>query len=195
MSEKPAGGREEKFFPYPDRETAMDELVVIEQFFTEYEAGFNRALAEPGAVNAETTAAAFADCFIAASPHGVNCGRNDRALLDHVAKGYAFYREIGVKAMRIRVLAPTPLDRWHWGVRVGWASEYEHDGRTGTIEFEVLYFLQVLDRRPRIFAWIAGDEEEAFREHGLVDAPGQGGPSGGCAMYPAFEPIRKPVRA
>lgn len=157
----------------------MDEIVVIERFFAEYEAEFNRSLAEPGAVDTSRTGAFFADCVVAASPHGVSCGKNDGTLLDHVAKGYAFYREIGIRAMRIRVLAPTPLDRWHWGVRVGWAAGYEHAGRTGTIEFDLLYFLQLLDGRPRIFAWIAGDEEEALREHGLIDGPNQGGPPGG----------------
>lgn len=157
----------------------MDELVVIERFFSAYEAGFNQALAGSDVIDTETTVAAFAECFVAAGPRGVSCGRNNEALRDQVAKGYAYYREIGIQAMRIRIVAPTPLDRRHWGVRIGWAAEYERDGRTGTIEFEVLYFLQMLDEQPRIFAWIAGDEEQAFREHGLVGGPDQGGPLGG----------------
>lgn len=157
----------------------MDELVVIERFFAGYEEEFNRALASPEAADVEALAAAFADCFVAADPHGVRCGQNDDTLREQIPRGYAFYREIGVTTMRIRVLAPTPLDRRHWGVRVSWVAEYGRDGRTGTIEFEVLYLLQVLDGRPRIFAWIAGDEEEALRELGLVGGADQAGPAGG----------------
>ncbi len=157
----------------------MDEVVVIERFFTGYEEEFNRALASPEEADVEAMAAAFADCFVGADPHGVRCGQNDDALREQIARGHAFYREIGVTTMRIRVLAPTPLDRWHWGVRVSWVAEYGCDGSTGTIEFEVLYLLQVLDGRPRIFAWIAGNEEEALREHGLVGGPDQAGLPGG----------------
>jgi len=155
----------------------MDDIVVLERFFAAYEDGFNRALGDPGAVDAAETAAAFADCFVEAGPRGVSCGRNDETFRDRIPMGYAFYRQIGIRAMVIRSLAPARLDERHWSVRVMWAAEYDREGTAGRIEFEVIYLLQMTDAGPRIFAYITGDEEGELRRHGLIgDAdPAQGG--------------------
>lgn len=157
----------------------MDEIVVIERFFEAYAAQFARALADPPEIDAGATAAAFADCFVEAGPRGVSCGRNDETFRAQIPQGYAFYRGIGIRSMAVATLAPSPLDARHWGVRVGWAAEYDHGGRTGTVEFEVLYLLQMTGEGPKIFAYITGDEEGELRRLGLLDDPDQGGPSGG----------------
>jgi hypothetical protein len=49
----------------------------VQSFFAEYAAGFNRALADPADVDVDGVTAAFAACFVEASPAAVNCGSND----------------------------------------------------------------------------------------------------------------------
>jgi hypothetical protein len=153
--------------------------VVIERFFEGYAAQFARALAEPPEVDTGATAAAFADCFVEAGPRGVSCGRNDETFRAQIPQGYAFYRGIGIRSMAVASLAPSQLDARHWCVRVSWTAAYDRGGRTGTVEFEVLYFLQTTDEGPKIFAYVTGDEEGELRRLGLLDGPDQGGPSGG----------------
>ncbi len=46
----------------------------------------NDALADPPKIDAEATAAAFADCFVEASPVGINCGKNDETFLAQIPK-------------------------------------------------------------------------------------------------------------
>lgn len=157
----------------------MDEIVLIERFFESYAAQFARALADPPEVDIEATASAFADCFVESGPRGVRCGRNDETFRAAIPQGYAFYRQIGIRDMAIATLAPSQLDTRHWGVRVGWSAAYDQGKRVGTVEFEVLYFVQMTDAGPRIFAYITGDEEGALRRLGLIGGPDQGGPSGG----------------
>ncbi len=157
----------------------MDEIVAIERFFEAYAAGFARALANPPEVDIEATAGAFADCFVEAGPRGVSCGRNDETFRAQIPQGYAFYRGIGIRSMAVATLAPSQLDGRHWGVRVGWTAAYDRAGKSGEFEFEVLYFLQLTDIGPKIFAYITGDEEGELRRLGLLDGSGQGEPSGG----------------
>ncbi|NLX48780.1 MAG: hypothetical protein GXY82_02675 [Methanospirillum sp.] len=157
----------------------MDEIVLIERFFDEYASQFARALADTPEVDVEATAGAFADCFVEAGPRGVVCGRNDGAFREQIPHGFAFYRGIGIRSMTVATLAPSQLDAGHWGVRVGWSAAYDLGGRSGTVEFEVLYFVQLTGSGPKIFAYITGDEEAELRRLGLLGAPDQGGPSGG----------------
>jgi len=147
----------------------MDEIVVIEQFFETYAAQFGQALADPPEVDVEATAGAFADCFVEAGPRGVSCGRNDGTFRAQIPQGYAFYRRIGIRSMAVAALAPSQLDARHWSVRVGWTAAYDHAGRTGEVEFEVIYLLQMTGAGPKIFAYITGDEEGRLRSLGLLD--------------------------
>lgn len=139
----------------------------IERFFRDYVTAFNRSLGEAPAY--EAIRAAFAPCFIAAGPTGVHCGQNDETFAEHLEQGYAFYRSIGTRRMTLRNVTLTPIDPRHQMARVFYSSEYQRsDGERVTIDFDVTYLLQILDDRPRIFAYIAGDEQALLREHGLV---------------------------
>jgi hypothetical protein len=53
-------------------------------------------------------AALYASEFIAASPAGVVSGRNDDLLKETMARGYARYRAIGTKMMRLRNVRLSP---------------------------------------------------------------------------------------
>jgi hypothetical protein len=42
-----------------------------------------------------------------------------------------------------------------------------------TIDFDVTYLLHLESGAPQIFAYVAGDEQGALREHGLVPREGR----------------------
>lgn len=149
----------------------MDEIVAIERFFEAYAVRFARALADPGGIDVEATAGAFADCFVAATPQGVGCAKNDETFRAQIPEGYEFYRRIGTRSMAVAKLAPSQLDAWHWVVRVGWTAGYDNGKRIGEISFEVIYLLRMTDAGPKIFAYITGDEEGQLRALGLLDDP------------------------
>jgi hypothetical protein len=141
----------------------------IQDFFAAYEVRFNRALADSAEIDVEAMAGAFADCFIAADPNGVLCGKNDEEFRTRIPEGFAFYRNIGTKSMRIASLAVTPLDGCHLMANVHWESVYRKtDGSEERIDFDNIYFVQILGGKPRIFGYITGDEQKLLRERGLI---------------------------
>lgn len=140
----------------------------LKAFFGQYEERFNNALR--GNEDARSTAAAFAGCFIGASPAGVQCGTNDETFLENIPKGNAFYRSIGTKRMAITDLEITPLNEMHAMVKAYWHSEYTRkDGQNISIDFDVIYLLQNRHDQWKIFAYITGDEQGEMRKNGLID--------------------------
>ncbi|HWQ20308.1 MAG TPA: hypothetical protein VN455_11065 [Methanotrichaceae archaeon] len=140
---------------------------LLEDFFAEYAAMFNRSLGEVPDIDAIT--GVFASCFIAADPNGVACGKNDDQLRAAIAQGYQFYKSIGTKSMKIVSLEETPLDDCHSMVKVYYQALYrKSDGREETIDFDVIYLLQTIGERPKIFAYISGDERKVLRERGII---------------------------
>ena len=85
---------------------------VVTQLFERYERAFNKALL--GNLDMDEVADLYASEFIAASPAGVKAGKNDAELKQVMAQGYARYRALETKEMRIR------------GVRI---SRINDDGR------------------------------------------------------------------
>ncbi len=139
---------------------------LIRDFFTAYEKKFNEGLKDK--VDVPAIAAAFADYFIEAHPGGVTGGKNDKAFIEQIPKGYEFYRAIGTRAMTIRDVEVTRIDELHYMAKVYWHSVYDKNEQEIIIDFAVVYLLQVRDKQPRIFAFIAGNERELLRQHGLV---------------------------
>lgn len=138
----------------------------VKTFFDGYAGFFNRALA--GNIDEDALAALYASEFIAASPRGVMTGRNDDHLARTLAHGYAHYREIGTKAMRITGIRVTPIDEHHSIAHVAWAATYARKGEPDlSVDFEVHYLMQTLDGEPRIFGWVAGDEQQLLKKHGI----------------------------
>ncbi|KUG20835.1 MAG: hypothetical protein KO206_02305 [Methanomicrobiaceae archaeon] len=147
-------------------------LSMTEEFFAAYAAGFNNALADPPEVDVEAAAGAFADCFIAADPNGVLCGKNDEQLRAQIPAGYAFYRSIGTKSMRVVSLTVTPLDDSHLITRVHREARYRKKGGSEEeIDFDVIYFVRTVGKQPRIFGYIPGDDQALLRERGLIPSP------------------------
>ena len=141
----------------------------IREFFEAYARRFEASLGPDGNVDTEGVVSSFAPYFVESSPLGVHGGRNGVLFRWMVPRGFAHYRKIGTRRMRVASLQITELDPMHAMARVGWHSEYvKRGGEPVSIDFDVIYLLHVGDSGPKIFAYISGDEQKALREHGLM---------------------------
>ncbi len=142
----------------------------VETFFKRYAATYARALADKPGV-AEAVSDAFADYFVESSPAGVHGGKNGLVFRVMAKRGYARYRKIGVQSMEISRLDVTPLkDGQHAMAQVRWDSRTvrKTDGRRVRIVFEHTYFLTLAGGKPRIFAYVATDEQAILKRHRLI---------------------------
>ena len=138
----------------------------VRKLFERYERLFNQALS--GDVDVREVAALYAPCFIAATPTGVMNGRNNDQLKQVMAQGYARYRAIGTKEMRIRDVRVSPLDDLHAVAQVAWTGTYARKNQPDlAIDFDVHYFVRTVDGRSKVFGWVSGDEQELLRKHGI----------------------------
>jgi hypothetical protein len=139
----------------------------VRKFFERYESCFNQSLG--GGMDMDEVAGLYASEFIAASPAAVMTGKNDDQLKQLMAQGYARYRAIGTKEMRIRDVRLSPIDDRHCVAHVGWTATYARkDQPDVTIDFDVHYFVQKLDGAPKVFGWVSGDEQALLRKHGII---------------------------
>ena len=139
----------------------------VRTFFERYEQLFKEALAD--SADMDEVASLYASEFITASPAGVRTGKNDDQLKQIMAQGYAHYRAIGTKEMRIRGLRISPMDKHHCVAHVAWAATYARkDQPDVTIDFDVHYLVQELDGDPKVFGWVSGDEQAILKKHGVI---------------------------
>lgn len=139
----------------------------VRKLFERYESVFNRSLG--GDMDMEAVAALYASEFIAASPAGVMAGKNDDRLKQVMAQGYARYRAMGTKEMRIRTVRLSPMDDHHCVAHVAWTATYARKDRPdAAIDFDVHYFVQKLDEEPKVFGWVSGDEQALLRKHDII---------------------------
>lgn len=139
----------------------------VRKFFERYESFFNQSLG--GDLDMDEVAAQYASEFIAATPAGVMAGKNDDQLKQVMAQGYARYRAIGTKEMRIRDIRLSPIDDHHCVAHVAWTATYARKGQPDVaINFDVHYFVQKLDEEPKVFGWVSGDEPALLRKHGVI---------------------------
>lgn len=139
----------------------------VKELFERYESVFNQSLG--GDMDLDSVAALYASEFIAASPAGVTAGKNDDQLKQVMAQGYARYRAMGTKEMRIRDVRLSPLDDLHCVAHVAWTATYSRtDQPDVAVDFDVHYFVQKLEGEPKVFGWVSGDEEALLRQHGIL---------------------------
>ena len=139
----------------------------VRKLFERYERAFNQALS--GDTDLREVASLYASRFIAASPAGVMTGKNDDHLKLVMAQGYARYRAMGTKKMRIRNVRISPMDDHHCVAHVAWTATYARKDRPDTaIDFDVHYFVQQLDEEPKVFGWVSGDEQALLRKHDII---------------------------
>ncbi len=86
-----------------------------------------------------------------------------------MTNGYAHYRAIGTKEMRITSVSILPIDGQHCVADVTWIATYDRKERPDVaIDFDVHYLVQNLNGEPKVFGWVSGDEQALLREHGIV---------------------------
>lgn len=146
-----------------------DHRALIRKFFEAYAMRVNDALQPTPRVDTAGVVASFADYFVEASPAGVMGGKNGLRFRLAVPAGFRHYRRIGTTAMLVSSVKPTRLDDLHYSVRVGWDTRYTlKSGAKRRIRFTNIYLVQVKGRRPKIFAYITGDEQKALRDAGVI---------------------------
>lgn len=139
----------------------------VRKFFERYESVFNQSL--NGDQDMDEVASLYASEFIAASPAGVMTGKNDDQLKQAMTQGYARYRAIGTKEIRIRNVRLSPMDDHHCIAHVAWTATYgRKDQPDVAIDFDVHYFLQALDGEPKVFGWVSGDEQALLKKYGII---------------------------
>jgi hypothetical protein len=86
-----------------------------------------------------------------------------------MAQGYAHYRAIGTKDMRIRDVRLSPIDDLHCVAHVAWTATYRREDQPDVaIDFDVHYFVQKLNEDLKVFGWVSGDEQAVLRKHGIT---------------------------
>ncbi|MFD4839136.1 nuclear transport factor 2 family protein [Achromobacter sp. NPDC058515] len=139
----------------------------VRKLFERYERFFNQSL--HGVVNMDEMASLYASAFVAASPAGVMAGKNDDQLKQAMAQGYARYRAMGTKEMRIRDVRISPVDELHCMAHVAWTAVYARKDQPDTIiDFDVHYLVQTRDGAAKVFGWMSGDEQALLKKHGIV---------------------------
>lgn len=138
----------------------------VRKLFKRYESFFNRSLG--GDLDMDEVASLYASDFIAASPAGVMTGKNDDQLKQVMEQGYAHYRAIGTKEMRIRDVRISPIDEHHCLAHVAWTATYAREDQADTaIDFDVHYLVQKLAGEAKVFGWVSGDEQALLKKHGI----------------------------
>ena len=138
----------------------------VRELFERYGRFFDQSLS--GEIDMDEVASVYASAFIAASPAGVMTGKNDDQFKHAIEQGFAYYRSIGTKEMRIRDVRISPIDEHHCLAHVDWTAVYDRNDQPElAIDFAVHYLVQKLDRDPKIFGWVAGDEQALLRKHGI----------------------------
>jgi len=148
---------------------AMEEIMEtsVRKLFERYENLANAALR--GDVDMNEVAALYASDVIAASPAGVMTAKNDEQLKRVMAQGYAHYRAVETKEMRIRELRVSPMDERHCVAHVAWTATYARKEQPDiAIDFDVHYLVQLLGTEPKVFGWVSGDEQAVMKEHGII---------------------------
>lgn len=137
------------------------------EFFQKYVEAYNRGL--KGDLDTELVQSFFTDQFLAAGPDSVETGSNNITFSATLRKAYSFYQKIGTREMHVRNLMVTPIDRFHYMVKVYYRADYTPAGQPlKSIDFDVTYFIQNGEGGPKIFGFVAGDEMQAYRDAGLV---------------------------
>ncbi|MFZ6012160.1 MAG: hypothetical protein ACOYXT_17595 [Bacteroidota bacterium] len=110
----------------------------------------------------------FSDFVVSANPMGVAGGKNDDQLAKAIHQGIDYYKRIGIVSMNIISKEITMLDDFHAIAKIFWSSFYGNENTSGEIPFEVVYLVQCKEGVIKIFAYVTGDEQAAFKAHRLL---------------------------
>ena len=141
----------------------------VRALFDAYGKHADDALRDPPVEDIDGLAASFAAYFVGSSPRGVLGGANDEQFRKVIPQGYAHYRAIGTREMRIRDVRISPIDEHHCVAHVAWTADYARKDRPDmSIDFDVHYLVQKLDGEPKVFGGVSGDEQALLKKHGII---------------------------
>lgn len=140
----------------------------VKRFFRRYAEHLNGALERENDADLEAVVDAFAERFVEAGPEGVTGGKRGFKLRLTVPRGLEHYRALGATALRVERVEVTRLDKRHAMARVASDSRYRREDAVTRVRFTNIYFVQLQDGEPEIFAWITGDERKRLRKRGLA---------------------------
>lgn len=137
-------------------------------FFTDYLNAFNQAL--DGDLDTDLIRGFFTDTFLASGADQVKTVKNNLWFGFLLRRSYSFYRKIGTRRLHLLGTNSTAIDSRHDMVRVTYRADYVHpfSRQPISLEFTVVYMIQRSMLYPRIFAFVAGDEMQAYRDAGLI---------------------------
>lgn len=137
----------------------------IQFFFKNYEAIYNRAL-NSDKVDPKATMECFAPYFVESSPKGIIGAENGEEFEKNIIKGFKFYKSIGTTAMKILGEDVVMLNQYHAAVTAHWeAAVTKKDGSELKLAFDVIYLMQIINGKIKIFAYIAEDEQQIYKDH------------------------------
>lgn len=141
----------------------------LQSFFQAYEERINKALADPDHIDARAMSDAYTESFLEAHPGGIQIFSNDEQFREAQQPAFEHRRRIGTRSMIIMSIRTANFDDQHSAATIRWMAVYERqsDRSEVKIEFDETYLVQFIDRTPKIFAYIAGDEEALLKKHGL----------------------------
>lgn len=139
----------------------------IHEFFKRCQDFFRQGLKNEA--DMEQVASSYATAFIAATPAGIMTGQNDEQLRQVMRQGFERYRQRGTKDMTLRGVHIDPIDEHHCLAHVAWTATCDRSAAPDvSIDFDVHYLVQQLDREPKIFGWVSGDEQALLKQHGII---------------------------
>jgi hypothetical protein len=138
----------------------------IGQYFDDYCQRFNDAL-EGKNVDTDGITGSFSENVFESSPEGLKVSGSEQ-VKEKVPKNFEFYRSIGTTCMIIDKKEITPIDEGHALAKIHWKANYDQ-GKTGEmIDFSTFYMMRREDDAWKCFGYIAGDEQRAWKDHGLM---------------------------
>ena len=141
----------------------------IRALFDAYGKRANDALQDPPREDVDGLVDSFAPYFVESSPRGVMGGANDEKFRAMIPKGYAHYRAVGGKNMTIKGIKVIELDHCHAVADVDWDFAYtDKSGKSGHVTFTNFYCVTTAGEKPKIFAYVTPDEDQAMKDHGLL---------------------------
>ncbi len=145
-------------------------MTKIEEFFAGYEEGANSFGAN--SFDPDLVCSQYTTEFMAGSPDGVACGRNDQALRKAFIQRHTLFQQIGFKRAKILHVDATPLDDKYTMAKVHWHMTFEKQpGHLLNFKFFITYFLYDPGTGPKVAFWVTHDDEQrVMREAGLIPA-------------------------
>ena len=141
----------------------------IRALFDAYGKRANDALQDPPREDVDGLVDSFAPYFVESSPKGVMGGANDEKFRAMIPKGYAHYRAVGGKNMTVKGIKVIELDHCHAVADVDWDFAYtDKSGKSGHVTFTNFYCVTTAGEKPKIFAYVTPDEQQAMKDHGLL---------------------------